>query len=241
MKKVLGYLRRASDEFGMLKDGDKIAVGISGGKDSMLLLHALFLYKKYMKLNYDLVGITVDLGFAGFETDNIKLFCKEHDVPCHIKKTQIGEIVFDIRKEKNPCSLCSKMRKGAFYSEAKALHCNKAAFAHSADDLIETLLLSLLYEGRMSTFSPVTYLTRQDITLIRPFIYLYEKDIISEVKKLNIKLSKNPCPSDGFTKRQQIKELITLLLKENPHVKKNILHAVLGASHNLWDKLSLEE
>ena len=175
MKKVLGCLRRACEEFDMIKSGDKIAVGVSGGKDSILLLYALTLYRRYMKIDYELFGVTVDLGFEGFDTAPIRDFLQSIGVAYHVEKTDIAQVVFDIRKEPNPCSLCAKMRKGAFYEAAARLGCNKAAFAHNQEDLLETLLMSMIYEGKLGVFSPVTYMSRADITLIRPFIYLPEK------------------------------------------------------------------
>ncbi len=221
----------------MLHNGDRVAVGVSGGKDSMLLLYSLWLYKQYLHLDYELIAVTADLGFDGFDTDTIRRFADSISVPYYVKKTNIGEIIFEDRQEKNPCSLCAKLRKGAFYTEAKERGCNVAAFAHSADDLIETLLLSLLYEGRMQVFSPVTYLSRQDITLIRPFIYLPEKDIISAVKRHGIPVVKNPCPADGVTKRHDVKELIKTLAHDNPHVKKSLLTAISNTEkYDLWDK-----
>lgn len=239
MKRVLGYLRRAAEEFNMIKDGDRIAVGVSGGKDSMLLLYALWLYKKFMKIDYEIVALTVDLGFGNFDTSAITEFAGKYEIEHVVKKTDIAEIIFDVRKEKNPCSLCAKMRKGALYTTAKELGCNKAAFAHSADDIIETLLMSIFYEGRLNVFAPITYLDRQDITLIRPFIYLPEKEIISAVKRLEIPITKNPCPEDGITKRQEVKELIKTLTPENPHVKQNILSAIRNTdTYNLWDRIN---
>ena len=172
MRKILGALRRADEHFSMIAPGDRIAVGLSGGKDSMLLLYALHLYQKYTKKDYALLAVTVDLGFGNYATDVMQAYADGLGVPLHILKTNISEIVFDIRKEKNPCSLCAKMRKGAFYEKAKELLCTKAAFAHHGDDVIETLLMSLMYEGRMNTFSPKSYLSRRDITLVRPFVFL---------------------------------------------------------------------
>ena len=237
MKKILGYLRRASEEFDMIRPGDKIAVGVSGGKDSMLLLYALSLYRRYIRFDYDLVALTVDLGFPGFDTQSILDFSRQLGIPHEIIKTDIGEIVFEIRKEHNPCSLCAKMRKGAFYRTARELGCNKAAFAHHADDLTETLLLSLFYEAKLNTFAPVTYLSRQAITLIRPFIYLRERDITGAVNRLEIPVSKNPCPASGDTRRQEIKELIAEVAKKKPDVRKNMLAAIHNTeNYHLWDK-----
>ncbi|MBP3941353.1 MAG: tRNA 2-thiocytidine(32) synthetase TtcA [Christensenellaceae bacterium] len=237
MKKVLGCIRRASDDYNMIADGDKIAVGLSGGKDSMLLLRALTLYKRFSKKNFDLVAITVDLGFGNFDTALIRNYCDSLGVECHILNTEIADVVFNIRKETNPCSLCAKMRKGALYTAAKELGCNKAAFAHHADDVIETLLLSLFFEGKMRTFLPVTYLSRMDITLIRPLIYLPEQDVINAVAKNEIPIAKSPCPANGNTKREVIKNLVKDLRKINPDIKKSLFAAIKNKdNYLLWDK-----
>ena len=237
MKKVLGCIRRASDDYNMIADGDKIAVGLSGGKDSMLLLRALTLYKRFSKKNFDLVAITVDLGFGNFDTALIRNYCDSLGVECHILNTEIADVVFNIRKETNPCSLCAKMRKGALYTAAKELGCNKAAFAHHADDAIETLLLSLFFEGKMRTFLPVTYLSRMDITLIRPLIYLPEQDVINAVAKNDIPIAKSPCPANGNTKREVVKNLVKDLRKINPDIKKSLFAAIKNKdNYLLWDK-----
>ena len=229
MKKILGTMRNACDEFHMIEEGDKIAVGVSGGKDSMLLLYAMGLYQMYMRKKFSFIGLTVDLGFSGFNVQGIADFSASIGAEYHVVKTEIASIVFDIRKEKNPCALCSKMRKGSFYEEAKRLGCNKAAFAHNTEDLLETLLMGLLYEGRLNIFSPVTYLSRSDITLIRPFIYLGEKEILGAINRQNIPVYKNPCPEDGVTKRQEAHKLLNQLVQYNPHVKKNMLAALKTA------------
>ena len=237
MKKVLGCMRRACDEFNMIQPGDKIAVGVSGGKDSMLLAHGLALYKRYMKIDFELCAITVDLGFDGYDTKELAEFLENDGIPYYVAKSEIGNIVFNIRKEKNPCALCAKMRKGVFYEYAESLGCNKAAYGHQLEDVIETLLMSLFYESRINTFSPVTYLSKRNITLIRPFIYLPEKDVIGAVRKYNIPIRKNPCPASGVTKREEIKQLIKELSKTNPNIKKNLIAAVRNTqNYNLWDK-----
>ena len=241
MKKVLGCMRRASEEFGMLADGDRIAVGVSGGKDSMLLLYALWLYRKYMKLSYSLVAITVDLGFPGFDTAPLASFAENLDIPYIAEPTEIGKIVFDIRRESNPCALCARLRKGAFYRAAVREGANKAAFGHHSEDLMETLLMSLLYEGRLNTFSPVTHLSRCGVTLIRPFIYLPGKDIVAAARRLSLPISKNPCPANGDTKRAEIKALLGELCQRNPHAKANIMAAIRNTeNYNLWDRLKRE-
>ena len=175
-QQMLSKLRKGTTKYKMIKDGDKIAVGVSGGKDSVTLLKLLAEYKRFSPEKFDLIAITVDLNFSTFNPDftPIKQLCDSLDVPFYLQKTDIGQIVFDVRKETNPCALCSKMRKGALYSLAKELGCNKVALGHHADDLIDTLFLSLFYEGRLSTFAPKSYLDRTDLTLIRPMIFLEE-------------------------------------------------------------------
>lgn len=239
IKQVLGHVRRAVEEYHMIQNGDKIAVGVSGGKDSMLLLYALHLFQKYMKIDYALVAVTVDLGYDGFDTETLRQFIEPLGIPYLVEKTEIGPIVFDVRNEKNPCALCAMLRKGAFYQAAKAQGCNKAAFGHHAEDLMETLLMSLIYESKINTFTPKTYLTRRDITLIRPFILLSEKEIIGAANSLNLPVSKNPCPIDGDTKRAEMRELLNHLMKLNPNAKKNIMAAIRNTdTYNLWDKIN---
>ncbi len=226
MKKILGALRRADERFSLIEDGDKIAVGLSGGKDSMVMLRALSLYRLFSKKDYDLIAVMVDLGFPGTDPAAVGAFADENNVPLHILHTQIGEIVFEARREKNPCALCAKMRKGAFYARAKELSCNKAAFAHHMEDAIETFLLSMLYESRLHTFSPRTYLSRQDITLIRPLIFAAEKDIIAVREACGIPVLKNPCPADGHTKREEAKEILSYLCSKRMNAKQSIFKAV---------------
>ena len=168
LQQVLSHVRKAIDDFHMIEDGDKIAVGISGGKDSLCLLYALHGLKRFYPKKFDIIAITVDLGFGNLNLDKIVELCKQLDVEYHVVKTDIGKIIFEDRKETNPCSLCAKMRKGALNDAIKACGCNKVAYAHHKDDVVETMLLSLIFEGRFHTFAPVTYLDRMDVTVIRP-------------------------------------------------------------------------
>ncbi len=237
MRKVLGALRRADERFNLIADGDRIAVGLSGGKDSMLLLYALVLYKLFSKKQYDLHAVCVDLGFGGYNTPEIRAFAEKHAVPFHLVQTQIAEIVFDIRKEKNPCSLCAKMRKGALYEKVVHIGCNKAAFAHHADDMIETFVMSLMYEARVNTFSPKTFLSRRNVTLVRPFVLLREDDIRRAVQANGIPIAKNPCPIDRATKRDQAKEVIRYLNSLHKGTDENIFTAIYNTdTYNLWNK-----
>lgn len=236
LQQLLSYTRKAVDDYRMIQPGDKIAVGISGGKDSLALLYALAGLRRFYPNPFTLCAITVDLGFGGFDLGGIEKLCTELEVPYYIQKTEIGDVIFNIRKESNPCSLCAKLRKGAFNDKAKELGCNKSAYAHHKDDAVETMLLSLLYEGRYSCFSPVTYLDRSDITLIRPLIYVEETDIVGFQKKYNLPVQKNPCPADGYTRRAYAKELVKQLNKENKGAKERLFHAITDGTLPAWRK-----
>ena len=240
MKLVLGAMRRAIQDYDMIRDGDVIAVGLSGGKDSMLLLDALAKYRSFSPVSFDLIAIHVDMGFKTKEGEDRLLPMREHvelqGVKLHIVKTDLAEIIFDIRKESNPCSLCSKMRRGALCNAARELGANKVALGHHADDLLETMLMSLAYESRFSTFQPVSYLSRSEITVIRPFIYLQEADVKRGVKAMNIPVVFNPCPADGFTNRQDVKNYVADLCKSIPGVKERMLSAIYHPErNNLWE------
>lgn len=222
------------DDYQLIQAGDKIAVGISGGKDSLALLYALSGLRRFYPNHFDLIAISVHLGFDGMDLQPIEALCSELEVPYYIVKSQIGSIVFEERKEKNPCSLCAKMRKGAFNEEAKRLGCNKVALAHHKDDFIETMFLSLLYEGHFYCFPPKTYLDRMDLTVIRPFLYLEERDIIGFKNKYHLPVVKNPCPADGNTKREYVKQLMRQIEYENPGARERFFHAITGSSLKGW-------
>jgi len=217
----------------MIEKGDRIAIGISGGKDSLTLLYALSGLRRFYPESFEIEAITVDMGFDGFDTSQIEMLCGELDVHYTVVHTEIKQVVFDIRNESNPCSLCAKMRKGAFNDTAKKLGCNKEAYAHHKDDVIETSLMSLIYEGHYYCFAPVTYLDRMDITLIRPLLYVEECDVNGFKNNFKLPVLKNPCPVDGFTKREYVKDLIKQLEKENPGVRDRLFHAV----QNYWKGL----
>ena len=219
LQKLLSLTRQAIDEYGMIQENDKIAVGISGGKDSLTLLYALSCLRKFYPHKFDIVAVTVDLGFDNLNLDGIRKFCKERDVEYHVIKTQIAEVVFHIREESNPCSLCAKMRKGALNEAVKEMGCNKVAYAHHKDDIIETMLLSLIFEGRFYSFSPKTYLDRMDLTVIRPMMFIDEMEVIGFRNKYSLPVVKGKCPVDGHTKRQYAKELLRELNKEHPGTK----------------------
>lgn len=233
-QKLLTYTRKAIQDYDMIQPHDRIAIGISGGKDSLTLLYALAKLKEFYPVPYEITAITVDLGFPDFHTERLKAFCQSLTVSYHVEHTQIGEIVFNYRKEPNPCSLCSRMRKGAFNERAKALGCNKIAYAHHKDDVLDSFLMSMLYEGRIHTFSPVTHLERSEITLIRPLIYAYEGEIKSFATEQQLPVCKNPCPADGVTKRQESKDLLLELKKTVPQVKERIFSAITGSGIDGW-------
>lgn len=236
LQQLLSYTRKAVDDYHMIEDGDKIAIGISGGKDSLTLLYALAGLRRFYPKKFELCAITVDLGFEGFDLTKIAELCKELDVPYYIQKTEIAEVVFKIREETNPCSLCAKLRKGAFNDKAKELGCNKSAYAHHKDDVVETMLMSMIYEGRYYCFSPVTYLDRSEITLIRPLIYVEEADIIGFQHKYELPVQKNPCPADGYTRREYAKDLVKRINEENRGAKERMFHAVVDGPLPAWQK-----
>ena len=234
LQQLLSYTRKAVDDYQMIEEGDKIAVGVSGGKDSLTLLYALKGLQRFYPKHFELLAVTVNLGFENFDLAEIKKLCENLDVPYHVIDTEIADIIFQVRKEENPCSLCAKMRKGALNTAVKELGCNKVAYAHHKDDVVTTMMLSLIYEGRFHTFSPVTYLDRADMTVIRPLIYMQESDVIGFVHKYNVPVVKSPCPADGNTKREYINQLLKQLNRENPGVKDRMFTAVLNSNMEGW-------
>lgn len=234
LQRLLSYTRKAVDEYQMIEEGDHIAVGISGGKDSLTLLYALHGLKRFYPKHFELSAITVDLGYEDFNLSPIRGLCKEMGVPYTIVKSDIYNILFNIRKESNPCSLCAKMRKGALNEAIKELGCNKAAYAHHKDDIIETMLLSLIFEGRFHSFSPRTYLDRMDLTVIRPIMFVDEMDIIGFQHKYDLPVVKSKCPVDGYTKRQYAKTLVRQLNTEHPGAKERMFHAILNGKIPGW-------
>lgn len=226
LQQVLSITRKAIDDYHMIEAGDNIAIGISGGKDRLTLLYALSGLRRFYPKQFTLQAITVDLGFENLNLNEITKLCQEMDVPYHIVRTDIGKIIFEDRKESNPCSLCAKMRKGALNTAIKEAGCNKIAYAHHKDDVVETMLLSLIYEGRFHSFHPVTYLDRMDLTVIRPLIYMQEADVIGFINKYQVPVVKSPCPADGHTKREYVKELLRQINKETPGVKDRMFTAV---------------
>jgi tRNA 2-thiocytidine biosynthesis protein TtcA len=234
LQQLLSYTRKAVDDYKMIEEGDKIAVGISGGKDSLTMLYALHGLKRFYPNHFEMEAITVNLGFENFNPAPIQALCNELDVHYTMVDTEISKIIFDDRGETNPCSLCAKMRKGALNDIVKQLGCNKVAYAHHKDDMIETMLLSLIFEGRFHSFSPKTYLDRMDLTVIRPIMYVTEADVIGFKNKYNLPVVKSPCPMDGYTKREYAKNLVKQLNAENPGVKERLFTAILNGNISGW-------
>ena len=236
LQQVLSYVRKAVDDYHMIEEGDKIAIGISGGKDSLTLLYALHGLQRFYPKHFNIHAVTVDLGFKNLNLEKIKALCEELEVEYTIVHTDIAQIIFEERKESNPCSLCAKMRKGALNDAIKAAGCNKVAYAHHKDDVVETMLMSLIFEGRFHTFSPVTYLDRMELTVIRPLMYMNEVDVIGFVNKYQVPVVKSPCPADGYTKREYIKNLLRQLNLENPGVKERMFTAIQNGNLKGWSE-----
>lgn len=234
LQQVLSHVRRAVDDYHMIQKGDRIAIGISGGKDSLTLLYAMNDLKRFYPEPFEIHAVTVDLGFQNLELDRIRELCNALGVEYTIIKTDIAKIIFEDRKEENPCSLCAKMRKGALNQAVREAGCNKVAYAHHKDDVVETMLMSLIYEGRFHTFAPVTYLDRTELTVIRPLMYMNEADVIGFVNKYNVPVVKSPCPADGHTKREYVKNLLRQLNLENPGVKERMFTAVKTGNMKGW-------
>lgn len=227
MQKLLSYMRSACQQYEMIKDGDRIAVGVSGGKDSMALLAAMANLRKFYPEKFELVAITLDPRFGGEDGDysEIEKLCEKLEVEYIIKRTQLAEVIFDIRKESNPCSLCARMRRGALHDAAIAAGCNKIALGHHLDDVAETFIMNLFNGGTLDCFMPVTYLSRKDLYMIRPMIFARESDCARVARKENLPVVKSRCPADGTTERQDVKEFLNSLEKKYGSVR----HKILGA------------
>ena len=236
MKKTLGCIRKADTDFGMIENGDRIAVGVSGGKDSLLLLHALSLYRKFTHKDFSLHAVTVSLGLEPFDLSKVRSLCEDLDVPYIVKETQIGDIVFNYRQEKNPCALCAKMRRAVLANTCVETGCNKLALGHHREDAIETLLMSLFYEGRFHTFHPKTRMSRTGITVIRPLIYLPESHVRHMDRILSLPVVPSPCPVNGKTVRAEMESLIRDMKKRFPDAPDRFLHALQHEPYDLWQK-----
>ncbi len=225
LQRILSYVRRAVEDYGMIAENDTIAVGVSGGKDSITLLAALSALRRFYPVPFKLVAITVDMGFEGADYSSIEAYCQSIDVPYRVVKTDIAEIIFNVRKEPNPCSLCAKMRRGVLHQTAKEMGANRVALGHHYDDVVETFMLNLFFEGRLGCFSPVSYLSRSDLYLIRPLLYTPEKDIAYFMRHADLPLVKSLCPEDKATERENMKRLLADLERDN----KGLRHRIFGA------------
>ena len=232
-----GVVRRCVDDYGMISPGDRIAVGISGGKDSLVLLASLAYLRRYYPAPFELEGITIDTGFPGMDFSGVEKMCEELGVPYTRVPTDIREIVFDARQEENPCSLCSKMRRGALNTTMKEHGCNKLALGHHFDDAVETYMMSLLFEGRISCFQPVTFLDRSGVTQIRPLIYAGEQKITNLARELNVPIVENPCPEDKGSKRYEIKQLLKTMSAQYPDMKSKIFGAMQRLPLKGWGRI----
>lgn len=234
MQRILGKMRRIIEDYNMIEDNDRIAIGVSGGKDSLIMLTGLTRLAKFLPRKFEIEAVTIDLGFGNFDTSPIEKLCSDLNVNLTIEKTQIGPIVFEARREENPCSLCANMRRGALDNVALRLNCNKVALAHHYDDLVTTAMMSLFYTGRFHTFSPVNYVDRKGLYIIRPMAYVFEKEISSETIAQNLTIVKNPCPADNASGRTAMKNILNIIEKEIPDVKSSIFHAIKRAGINGW-------
>ena len=235
MKELLALTRRCIQDYNMIPPGEKVVVGVSGGKDSLSLLYLLARLREFYPGGFDLYAITLDMGFEGMDFSPLAAFCQRIGVPFVLKKTQMKQVIFDIRQESNPCSLCAKMRRGALNDAALALGCRTIALGHHFDDVAETVLLSLFYEGRIHCFSPVTYLSRKDVNCIRPMLYVEERQIVNFARREQLPVVHNTCPADKHTKREEIKQLLRTLEQTNPGLRGRIFGAVKRYPLEGWE------
>ncbi len=236
MQKILGYMRKAIQEFDLIQDGDKIAVGVSGGKDSLVLLEGLVRLKRFIGIDYEVTAITLDPRFGGIDGDysSVEEMCQRLGVDFILKRTHIGEIVFDVRQETNPCSLCARMRRGALHDAAKEAGCNKIALGHNYDDAVETFVMNLFNEGRLGCFAPKSYLSRKDITMIRPLVFAPEKEVRNAAKRSDLEVVKSKCPADGHTSREETKRFLAERNKADKGFSDRIFGAVRRAGLDGW-------
>ncbi len=239
-QKVIAKTLRAFEDFNMIDDGDKIAVGLSGGKDSITLLHVLYYIQKFYKKKFTIMAITIHPGGEIFKTDKLEKMCKDLGIEYVIYNSDIANVVFNIRKEKNPCSLCANMRRGMLNSLANEHGCSKIALGHHMDDVMETFLLSLFYNGNIHTFAPVTYLSRSDVKTIRPFVYVEEKYTRAIAKEKNYPVMDKCCEADGFTKRDDMTDLIHEMTSKVPRFRESLFGAIKRSKIKGWENLSEE-
>lgn len=230
-KWVLARVKKAIVDYGMIASGDRVAVGLSGGKDSAVLLHVLNRVRRVAPVRFTLCAVFIDPGWP-VDIDVLRAFCRKEEIPFYHRPTDIAAVVFDVRREKNPCSLCANMRRGALNNTARELGCNKVALGHHLDDVLETFLMSLIYTGRLHTFAPVTFLDRSGITMIRPLVYLTQEHVRQVALMEHLPVLENPCPVDGKTRRQEMRDLAAQLTERYPELRERFLHALQSGEAN---------
>ncbi len=238
MRKALSYMRKAVEDYNMINEGDHITVGVSGGKDSLTLLVTLSALKRFYPKKFTLSAISIDMGFEGMDFSPIKDLCEKLDIPYYVKKTDIREIIFDVRKEKNPCSLCANMRRGALNEAAKEIGSNKVALGHHYDDVVETFMMNQIFEGRLGCFSPVTYLDRKEVWVIRPMIYMPEWFVKGFAEQEELPIVKNKCTADGNTMREEVKKLVYEMEGKYPGFKQRLFTALCTSQLSGWKEAS---
>ena len=242
MKRVLGSIRRADERYHMIEDGDRVCIGVSGGKDSLLLMEAMKLYQRFSYTKFDVIAVMLDLGLKEQDTSGIEAFAERIGMEFTVEKTDIGKVVFEYREERSPCALCAKLRRGALNTFAVNHGCNKVALGHNREDVIETFFMSLLYEGRINTFAPVTYLSRRDVTVIRPLIFLPEKYALSVSRARNLPVLPPNCDIAGHTKREEAKQLVQHMAGLVPDFEEKFMHALSTTeTYGLWDRMRMKD
>ena len=241
MKRVLGSIRRADERYHMIENGDKVCVGVSGGKDSLLLMEALKLYQRFSYTKFDVIAVMLDLGLKAQDTSRISALADRIGIDFTVEHTDIGKVVFEYRDERSPCALCAKLRRGALNTFAVNHGCNKVALGHNREDVIETFFMSMLYEGRINTFAPVTYLSRRNVTIIRPLIFLPEKYALAVAKQRELPVLPPNCDIAGHTKREEAKRLVEHLCTLSPDFEEKFMHALSTTeTYGLWDRMRLK-
>ncbi|MBO5110087.1 MAG: tRNA 2-thiocytidine(32) synthetase TtcA [Clostridia bacterium] len=242
IQRILSTTRRAVEQYHMIEEGDRIAVGVSAGKDSLTLLCALAELRRFLPDSFELYAITIDMGFKeGFDLSGVEALCTQLAIPYRVVKTEIAEIIFDVRKEPNPCSICARMRRGALHDAAKELGCNKLALGHHYDDVVETFMLNLFFEGRIGCFQPVTYLSRKDLIMIRPLIYTEEKEITRFARRAVLPVCKSPCPADKHTERERMKDYLAIFDREHPGLYNRIAGAIARGGVDGFEEYSKDK
>lgn len=240
MKRVLGSIRRADERYRMIEDGDRVCIGVSGGKDSLLLMEAMKLYQRFCYTRFDVCAVMLDLGIRQQDTSAIEAYAARIGMDFTVIHTDIGKVVFEYRQERSPCALCAKLRRGALNTAAVERGCNKVALGHNREDVLETLFMSMLYEGRINTFAPVTHLSRRNVTVIRPLIFLPEKYALSVARQRELPILPPNCDIAGQTKREEARQLLQHLATLVPDIEQKLLHALIHTeTYGLWDRMKL--